>query len=63
MAKLSVCPKCFEPSPDVDAGVACPACGHSTEGARLLLRLTLALLLLVLVVSALTVLLTLGLAS
>lgn len=58
--KPYVCPKCFEPSAEPDRSGACPACGHSTAGARLLLSLVLAFFLLLLIVSVLTILLMLG---
>ena len=61
MTKPYVCPKCFKPSPDTDARGACPVCGHSTAGARLLLWCVLAFFLVIFVVSALTILYVLGL--
>lgn len=53
--KPYVCPKCFKPSPEPDKTGACPVCGHSNEGARLLLTFVLAFLILLLSVSALTI--------
>ncbi len=52
--KPYVCPKCFQASPAPDRNGACPLCGHSTEGARLLLTLALAFFILLLGVAALT---------
>ena len=40
--KPYVCPKCFTPSPGPDKRGACPVCGHSTEGSRVLLGCVLA---------------------
>jgi hypothetical protein len=54
--KPYVCPKCFRPSPTPDKVGACPLCGHSTAGANLLLSCVLAFFLLILTVSALTLL-------
>ncbi len=53
--KPYVCPKCFKPSPEPDKSGACPVCGHSAEGSRLLLTFVLAFLILLLSVSALTI--------
>ena len=56
--KPYVCPKCFKPSDGPDRSGKCPACGHSTEGANLLLSCTLAFLILLLSVSMLLILYT-----
>ena len=58
--KPYVCPKCFKPSPERDKTGACPVCGHSTEGARLLLTLVLAFLILLLTAAALLIAFTYG---
>ncbi|HEX8286042.1 MAG TPA: hypothetical protein VF588_21970 [Pyrinomonadaceae bacterium] len=52
--KPYVCPKCFQASPAPNKSGACPVCGHSTRGARLLLSCVLAFFLLILTLSALT---------
>lgn len=54
--KPYVCPKCFEPSSEPDKRGNCPACGHSTDGASLLLWLVLALFLLIMAVAGWTIL-------
>jgi hypothetical protein len=54
--KPYVCPKCFTQSPESDPRGHCPACGHSTDGASLLLWLMLGLFLFILIVSVLTIL-------
>ncbi|MCA1619335.1 MAG: hypothetical protein LC795_08510 [Acidobacteria bacterium] len=53
--KPYVCPRCFKPSPAPDKTGACPLCGHSTEGARLLLTCVLAFFILLLSVAALVI--------
>lgn len=53
--KPYVCPKCFKPSPGPDKSGACPICGHSTEGARLLITCLLASFIVILIVSALVI--------
>ena len=52
--KPYVCPKCFTASPVPDRNGACPACGHSTAGANLLLSCVIAFFLLILALSAIT---------
>jgi hypothetical protein len=61
--KPYVCPKCFTQSPEPDKRGNCPACGHSTDGASLLLWPSVALLLFILLVSVLLILYTRGLMS
>ena len=58
--KPYVCPRCFQPAPDRDARGACPACGYTNDGARVLLGCSLAILLLALTAAVLLVLFTLG---
>jgi hypothetical protein len=58
--KPYVCPKCFTQSPEPDPRGNCPACGHSTDGAGLLLRLSLAVLFVALLLIVLGTLYILG---
>jgi hypothetical protein len=59
--KLYVCPKCFTQWPEPDTRGNCPACVHSTDGANVLLRFSLAVLLIALLLVILGTLYILGL--
>jgi hypothetical protein len=59
--KPYVCPRCFKPSPAPDARGACPACGYTTGGSRLLLWLSLTILAVILLLAALATLYSIAL--
>jgi hypothetical protein len=58
--KPYVCPRCFKPSPEPDERGACPACGYTDDGSRIVLWCSLAILLPVLLLIILGTLWAMG---